>query len=82
MLKLSITQDDIDHGIAYKYQMCPVARSYERQTGHRASVVPLRLRDLVTLQDYQTSTEAYAFIKTFDRGQPVSPCTLSFTEIP
>lgn len=78
-MKVSVTQDDIDHGERHCCERCPVARAIRRVIGDMP-VVEVE-RDNVTIGPlggwtYATlPTRATKFIDRFDVGLKVAPFT-------
>lgn len=83
-IDVEVTQDDIDKGTRRSCSECPIARAFERTTGLFASV---KLFGGIMVTYYGTGpavilrhcAEAISFIKDFDEGMKVKPCTLTFT---
>lgn len=79
-MRIEVTQEDIDTGVARDCRACPVALAVRRATGQSARVVvnadEIILRDSTTgllLGWIKMPPDVAKFVADFDRGRPVSP---------
>jgi hypothetical protein len=73
-LKVTITQHDIDHGLAASFWHCPVALAVTRKTGLGWKID----NDRATYDEEHRvlSLRARQFIRNFDSGKRVKPCSM------
>lgn len=70
-MKISVTQDDIDKGVARRCTECPVALAATRHVGKPVFVGPNYI--LSEPLEWDTPSAVKEFIAAFDNGQPVKP---------
>lgn len=75
-MKITVTQEDISHGIAKDCEECPIAHALERALGCRSYVERdsfFYRKDGRFTANLPLPEIASAFIAAFDAGQPVEP---------
>jgi len=82
-LTIEVTQEDIDKGKPKSMTCCPVALAFKRATGRKRGIYVLGMSVKVHGGGQMTSwwggRAQGVFMWAFDRGEPVSPTTITFT---
>jgi hypothetical protein len=73
MIKVEVTQSDIDHGTRQSNTSCPIAIALERITGERWSVGQSHCRSIRASHYEYLPYDAQQFVRRFDIGAPVAP---------
>ena len=70
---IEVTQEHIDKGRVHDGFRCPVAAAVKEATGEKWQVAPLWLRPARGGPTVWAPRSVVAFVRRFDRGEPVKP---------
>jgi hypothetical protein len=79
VVRINVTQADIDEGVRCDSFSCPIARAAQRVLGLEVSVTPRSIKDHGTFLLGKLPPRAAAFVHNFDLSNPVKPFAFSVT---
>ena len=80
MMKIEITQQDIDNGMKDRVDGCAIALGLKHEFTYEISVAPGWI--WIGKDWYQATPEVDRWIADFDKGKPVKPITIELVQSP
>lgn len=83
-MKVTVTQEDIDNGVQWQPQQCPIARALARRTRRTASVgiwSAFLDKDTDEESEYALPVAARDFVFTFDTTGVGNPATFNLRKV-